>query len=233
MGGAPGEPGSAPKPPVCQPGRGRRRASAAAIVHLMASAPAAKPRVSYAEYLAAEEKSTVKHEWLDGVVYDLEAQRMAGGTPERAALTAAVTAMLVVQLHGKPCRVFSSDLRVRIAATGLSTYADAAVVCTKLETSGEDKNAVTNPVLVVEVLSDSTEAYDRGEKFAHYRRIPALQEYVLVSQHEPRIEVWHRNERGRWELAQEAGPGEVATLASIGGGLAVDEVYVDPLATNV
>jgi Uma2 family endonuclease len=196
----------------------------------MASAPAPKPYISYAEYLAAEEKSATKHEWLDGVVYDLDAQGMAGGTPDHAGLAAAVTTLLGVQLRGKPCRVFSSDLRIRVLATGLSTYADVAVVCGKLEVDPADANAATNPTLLVEVLSDSTEAYDRGEKFAHYRRLPALREYVLVSQHDRLVEVWRRNDRGRWELGQEAEQGGEAVLASVGCMLAVDEVYADPLA---
>jgi Uma2 family endonuclease len=196
----------------------------------MASAPAAKPYVSYTTYLALEEKSATKHEWLDGVVYDLDAQGMAGGTPDHAGLAAAITILLGIQLRGKPCRAFSSDLRVRVPATGLSTYADLTIVCGKLETDPEDANTVTNPTLLIEVLSDSTEAYDRGEKFAHYRRLPSLREYVLVSQYERRIEVWRKNERGRWELTQEAEGGEQAALASIGCTLAVDEVYADPLA---
>jgi Uma2 family endonuclease len=199
----------------------------------MASAPAAKPYVSYAEYLALEEKSVTKHEWLDGVIYDLEVQAMAGGAPEHAGLAAAVTILLGTALRGKPCRAFSSDLRVRVPVTGLSTYADVAIVCGKLEVDPDDGNAVTNPTLLVEVLSDSTEAYDRGEKFAHYRRLPALREYVLVSQHARRIEVWRQNDRGRWELAQEAEGGEQAVLASVGCTLAVDEVYADPLAGSV
>jgi Uma2 family endonuclease len=196
----------------------------------MAGELAVKPYVSYAEYLALEEKSVTKHEWLDGVLYDLEARGMAGGTPDHAGLSAAVTILLGLQLRGRPCRAFSSDLKVRVPATGLSTYADLTVVCGKLETAAEDANAVTNPTLLVEVLSDSTEAYDRGEKFAHYRRLPSLREYVLVSQHTPRIEVWRKNEGGRWELAQEAEAGEHATLGSVGCTLAVDEVYADPLA---
>jgi Uma2 family endonuclease len=196
----------------------------------MANAPAAKPYISYADYLALEATSLTKHEWLDGVVYDLDAQGMAGGTPDHAGLAAAVTILLGAQLRGKPCRAFSSDLRVRVPATGLSTYADLTLVCGKLETDPEDACAVVNPTLLVEVLSDSTEAYDRGEKFAHYRRLPSLREYVLVSQHEPQIEVWRKNERGRWELAQEAGAGEHATLASVECTLAVDEVYANPLA---
>ena len=167
----------------------------------MTGAPAAKPYVPYAEYLAMEEKSATKHEWLDGIVYDLMHGRRHAG-PRRA--RGGHHRLVGAGLRGKPCRAISSDLRVRVPATGLSTYADVTVVCGKLETDPEDANAVTNPTLLVEVLSDSTEAYDRGEKFAHYRRLPSLREYVLVSQHAPRIEIWRRNERGRWELAQEA-----------------------------
>jgi Uma2 family endonuclease len=197
----------------------------------MAGAHALKPYVSYAEYLALEEKSLTKHEWLDGVVCDMEALGMAGGTPDHAGLAATVTTLLGQQLRGKLCRAFSSDLKVRVLATGLSTYPDMSVVCGRLETAApDDANAVINPTLLVEVLSDSSEAYDRGEKFAHYRRIPSLREYVLISHRKRRIEVWRKNERGRWELGQEAGDGEEAELASIQCSLPVDEVYADPLA---
>ena len=196
----------------------------------MSGATALKPYVPYQEYLALEEKSPTKHEWLDGVIFDMEAHGMAGGTPNHAGLAAAVTLLLGLQLRGKPCRVFSSDLKVRVLATGLATYPDLTVVCSKLETDPQDANAVTNPTLLVEVLSDSSEAYDRGEKFAHYRRLPSLREYVLVSHLTPRIEVWRRNESSRWELAQEACVGEQAELASVACALPVDEVYADPLA---
>lgn len=192
--------------------------------------PAPKPYVTYAEYLALEENSGGKHEWLDGVVYDMAALGMAGGTPDHAGIMAAVAISLGVQLRGKRCRVFSADLKVRVRETGLSTYPDLSVVCGRLEIDPDDKNAATNPVLIVEVLSDSSEAYDRGEKFAHYRRIPSLQEYVLVSQRSPRIEVFRKNEAGKWVLAEEAVSGQTAPLASIACALSVDEVYTDPLA---
>jgi Uma2 family endonuclease len=198
----------------------------------MAGDPVAKPYVSYAEYLALEEKSRTKHEWLDGVVYDMEALGMSGGTPDHAALAAAVAALLVAGLRGKRCRVFSADLKVRVPATGLSTYPDVSVVCGKLEAAIDDTNAVTNPTVIVEVLSDSSEAYDRGKKFAHYRRLASLREYVLIAQYEKRIEVWRKNEAAQWALAQEAGAGEQAELASIGCSLPVDDVYTDPLAAD-
>jgi Uma2 family endonuclease len=191
--------------------------------------PSPKPYVSYAEYLALEEKSLTKHEWLDGVIYDMEALGIAGGPPDHAGLMGAIAITLGNQLRGKRCRVFPADLKIRVLATGLATYPDTSVVCGRLELDPGDKNAATNPVVLVEVLSDSSEGYDRGEKFAHYRRIPSLQEYVLVSQREPLIEVFRKNEAGKWVLAEEAGAGELAPLTSIGCTLSVDEVFADPL----
>lgn len=186
--------------------------------------PAEKLVISYADYLASEATSETKHEWLNGEVF-----AMAGGTPHHAGLAASVMGALVQALQDRPCRAFTSDLRVKILATGLSTYPDVSVVCSKLEIAPDDPRAAVNPVVLVEVLSDSSEAYDRGEKFAHYRRIPSLREYVIVSQREPRIEVHRRNEAGRWEL-YEAGAGETIELASIECRLSVDEIYRDPLA---
>jgi Uma2 family endonuclease len=183
-------------------------------------------RMSYPEYLALEERTGQKHEYLRGEVY-----AMAGGTVEHGALASAVTIALGIALAERPCRVLSSDVKVRIEATGLSTYPDVSVVCGKLETAAEDPNAVTNPVLIVEVLSDATEAYDRGEKAAHYRRIPSLREYVLVSQKTQLIEVHRKNERGNWELVAEAGKGARAELTSVGAVLEVDAIYRNPLAS--
>jgi Uma2 family endonuclease len=190
------------------------------------SQPAAPVRMSYAEYVAAESVSDVKHEYLRGQVH-----AMAGGTPEHAALAMAIGGELRMLLRGKPCRVFSSDLRVRVEATDLSTYPDVTVVCGQLERSTVDRDAATNPVLLVEVLSDSSEAYDRGEKFAHYRRLASLQEYLIVSQREPRLELFRREADGSWKLI-EAGSGERLTLASLGIELNTDEVYRDPLVTS-
>jgi Uma2 family endonuclease len=180
--------------------------------------------MTYAAYLAAEEVSTTKHEYLRGEVY-----AMAGGTPEHAALMMAIGAELLLALRGRPCRVYGSELRIRIDATDLSTYPDVSVVCGPLITSTIDRNAATNPIVIVEVLSDSTEAYDRGEKFAHYRRLSSLREYILLSQHKPRIESYRKNEQGIWMLA-EAGAGETLTLAAFEGvHLDVGLIYRDPL----
>lgn len=153
---------------------------------------ATRKLLTYAEYMAAEDVALEKHEFLDGQVF-----AMSGGTPEHAALAAACSHALSNALAGRPCRVFSSDLRVRIRATGLTTYPDVSVVCGTLETDAEDPHAINDPLLLVEVLSDSTEAHDRGEKAAHYRRIPALREYVLISQRQRRVEVYRRNDADR------------------------------------
>lgn len=180
-------------------------------------------RMSYADYLAAERDSDIKHEYLRGEVW-----AMAGGTVEHSRLQASVVGELRNALAGRPCNVFTSDLRIRVLETDRATYADALVICGKVEPAPGDDCAVTNPVVIIEVLSDSTEASDRGEKFAHYRRIPSLRDYVLVSQREPRIEVYHR-EGERWVLT-DALAGGVAELASIEAELRVDAVYHDPTA---
>jgi Uma2 family endonuclease len=189
--------------------------------------PMAEPQprlTSYAEYLEAERVSEIKHEYLCGEVY-----AMAGGTPEHARLAAAILLVLGAALRGRPCNVYGSDLRVRVEATDLSTYPDIVVICGSLETAESDPNAATNPLLIVEVLSDSTEGYDRGEKFAHYRRIPSLREYLLVSQQSRRIESHFENDAGEWVL-REAGPGEVLELRALEGvRIETDLVYYDPL----
>jgi Uma2 family endonuclease len=180
--------------------------------------------MTYADYLAAEAASEIRHEYLRGEVY-----AMAGGTPSHARLAMAIGVALSNALSGRPCSVFGSDLRVRISATDLSTYPDISVVCGKLEHDEIDPDAATNPILIIEVLSDSTEAYDRGQKFAHYRQIPSLREYVLASQHEARLEAYYKNAEGAWVL-DEAGPGQALTLRALAGvRLEVDAIYRDPL----
>jgi Uma2 family endonuclease len=193
---------------------------------MVAMMPARKQTMTYAEYFAFEDKAVERHEFLNGEVF-----AMGGGTIEHAGLIAGVSVALGSALRDRPCRIFSAELRIRIRATGLTTYPDVSVVCGKAEIDSEDPYAIVNPTLVVEVLSDSTEAYDRGEKAAHYRHLPSLREYVLVSQHRPRIEVYRKNEAGRWEL-YEYESGSRVDLASLGCTLAVDEVYRDPLAAG-
>jgi Uma2 family endonuclease len=183
---------------------------------------------SFADYVRLERDfPTTKHEYLAGHIY-----AMAGGTPEHAALAAVVTAKLSTALEGGRCRVYSSDLRIRVPKTGLTTYPDVSVVCGPREADPEDKNTVTNPTLLVEVTSKSTEEYDRGEKLDHYKSIPSLREYVLVSHREPLIEVWRRQDGGSWTSQVFRARGKAA-LDSVSCVLDVDAVYAaaeDPKA---
>lgn len=179
----------------------------------------ARHRYTFRDYLDVEETSAVRHEYIGG-----EIVAMAGGTPEHAALAAAVTTLLGGQLRGGPCRVYSSDLRLRVLETGLATYADASVVCGPPERDPGSPTHVTNPTVVIEVLSPGTEGYDRGEKREHYQRMPSLRAIVLVAHDRARIEVLTRAPSAGWSHTV-LSAGETARLESIGSELSVDEVY--------
>jgi Uma2 family endonuclease len=149
---------------------------------------------TFADYLALERDSEVKHEFDAG-----EILAMSGGTARHSALAVKIaTAMETTRPPG--CTVFQSDMRVRVVATGRATYPDVSMACGPIEYDPEDaaRTTITNPVLLVEVLSVTTEKGDRGNKWMHYQQIPSLQEYVLVSQ-EPRVEVFRRTSTGTWE----------------------------------
>ncbi|HVH42474.1 MAG TPA: Uma2 family endonuclease [Labilithrix sp.] len=183
-----------------------------------------QPYVAFEDYLAAERQSDIKHEWLDGVVY-----AMAGGTIEHGRLATKMTAALTAVLAGR-CTVYSSDVMLYVRETNLATYPDGSVVCGPIDVQKVVRNgkvlgeAITNPRIVIEVLSgDSTEGYDRGEKFAHYMKMPSLQEYVLVSQTERRIEVYRRPAgRGHWQCEMSRA-GETLTLH--GELFRIDDLY--------
>ena len=174
---------------------------------------------TFADYLRVERDSNTKHEFLDGEIY-----AMTGGTPLHARLPMTIAGLLYPQLRESDCRVFSTDLRVRVRATGMAAYPDATVVCGDLELDPEDDDTVTNPRVVIEVLSDSTEKFDRGLKLKHYQQIPTLGAVVLVAQREQRIEVCSREADGSWIMRTSA-PGEVATIPAIDCTLVVDDVY--------
>lgn len=160
----------------------------------MVSRPAPH-RYSYAEYLTYESDSGMKHEYDGGEII-----AMAGGTLRHSALASRISAAL--ENGRKPgCVAFQSDQRVRILATGKATYPDALMVCGPIERDPADpsKATITNPTLIVEVLSPTTEQNDRGDKWQHYQLLPSLQEYVLVSQSHPRIEHYRRLATGGWE----------------------------------
>lgn len=187
----------------------------------------ARQPYDFDEYLELEASSDVKHEFLDGNVW-----AMAGGSPRHAAVAMRMGRLLGRALEGHPCEVYSSDLRIRVTETGLATYPDVSVICNQVELDPEDRRRHTaiNPTLLVEVLSPSTEAYDRGEKLAHYKRIPALREVMLVAHDERRIDLWRRTASGWTQLTFHAG--QAVELESLHGiRLSVDDVYFDPLAT--
>lgn len=175
-----------------------------------------KLNYTYAEYLGFEASSNVRHEFLDGQIY-----AMAGGTPEHAALAAAAITLLGPQLRDGKCRPYNSDLRVR-TPTGLTTYPDVTVICGPRKIDDIDPLAITNPTLIVEVLSRSTEEYDSGDKFEHYKTFPSLREYVLVSHREHSVEVRSRGKDG-WQTTV-VHEGAIAEL-SIGARLDVRELY--------
>jgi Uma2 family endonuclease len=185
--------------------------------------PAPKLKYTFAEYIALEEASDTRHELINGEIYAI-----AHGTPEHGRLAMRIGWALRNALGGRPCEVFSSDVRLRVLETGLAAYPDVSVVCGRLAIDTENRNTITNPVMIVEVLSDSTEEYDRKDKFRHHRRIPALRDYLMVAQHEPRIEHFTRNDDGTWTL-REVGPGGAVHL-SMGVDLSVDDVYANALS---
>jgi Uma2 family endonuclease len=166
--------------------------------------------VSVEEYLALEERADFKSEYFNGEIF-----ATAGGTPEHSLIAANVVWELGVQLESGPCRVHTSDQRVNIPDTGLYTYPDITVVCDKAEFEGPGRRALLNPTLIVEMLSESTEAYDRGGEFAHYRRLASLREYVLVASDRRRIERYTR-QGSEWVLGECSDPDGSLDLPSIG-----------------
>lgn len=183
---------------------------------------AAKPPKSYLsaeEYLAIERSSDFRSEYIDG-----EMVAMAGGSWEHSLIIGNTLAELKRQLRGGPCKVQANDLRVQ-AADGLQTYPDVLVVCGEPAFADEHRDMVTNPKLILEVLSPTTESYDRGRKFESYRTIPSLEEYVLVSQERPHVERFLRQPEGTWLFADAAGLQEIVSLSSIGCRLSLETLY--------
>jgi Uma2 family endonuclease len=190
---------------------------------------AAHHRFSFAEYADLVEEKGMKLEFLDGQIW-----AMSEGTPDHARVTANISAMLAVALRGRPCAVYSPDLRVRSKVSGLGTYADVTVICGELELDPEDpkRHTAVNPRLIVEVLSPSTEEYDRGAKLEHYKTIPSLGEVLLVALDRREITVVRRAADGSWshETVSENGAAPSATLNV---DLSLAEIYRDPLCPDV
>jgi Uma2 family endonuclease len=177
-------------------------------------------RYTYSDYVALELQSPTKHEFLDGEIY-----AMAGGSEEHSALSAAVIRILGNAIGDRPCRVHTSDLRIYVEAVGLATFPDGAVICGALEQHEPSPRATAlNPVVLLEVTSDSSEEYDTVEKRDYYRMIPTLREFIIVSHRERRITVHGRNDQGEWTAKVAISGGRVA-VGSFAFDLVVDQVY--------
>ncbi len=175
--------------------------------------------LTYAEYLAAEELAVEKHHFVDGEMF-----AMSGGSRVHSALQTRLLGRLVVGLEGRRCVPHGSELRVHLPHLGEACYADALVICGRFEASPIDPQATTNPTVVCEVLSPSTEGYDRGRKFEKYRGLASLREYVLLAQDRPLVELFRREPDGGWRL-QEFRAGDSLELRSLGLNLPIDDLY--------
>ena len=177
-------------------------------------------RYTYAEYVALERESSTRHEFVDGEIY-----AMSGGSEDHSALAAEVLRAFGNSLGDRPCRVHTSDLRIYVEAVGMATFPDGSVICGPLEQHPPSPNATAlNPLVLVEVTSDSSEEYDTGEKLEAYRTIPSLREYVVVSHRERRITVHRRVPDGSW-LTRVAISGGRIDVLSLDAWLVVDEIY--------
>lgn len=174
---------------------------------------------SIAEYLAFERASELKHEYHQG-----EIRVMPPANRWHNLLVSSLTKLLGTHLQFGSCVVLVSRMRIKVQSTGLYTYPDALVVCSKPDLEDEFQDTLLNPKLIVEVLSDSTEAYDRGRKFSHYRTIHTLEEYVLVSQNEYRVEVFTRRD-GEWVFSDAHGRDSSILLRSIDCRLSLHDIY--------
>jgi Uma2 family endonuclease len=184
--------------------------------------PKSKPYIDIADYYRAEAAAPQKHEYFAGEIF-----AMAGGSIQHGAIGHNLHVALGTRLRNGRCRGLSSDVRVRVMATGLTTYPDASVVCGDIETDPADaaRSTVTNPTVLFEVLSPTTEAYDRGAKFANYQRIESLREYVLISQDRPFVECFRRRDGGRWEYVSFDGPAATAVVEALSVQLPLAELY--------
>jgi Uma2 family endonuclease len=186
----------------------------------MSAEPVATRDWTAQEYLAWERQQPTRHEFFRGEVF-----AMGGATREHNLLVVNITAELRNALRKKPCETYPSDMRVKVPATGLYTYPDASVVCGKPEFEDETLDTLLNPLVLVEVLSDSSERYDRGKKFEQYRSIPSLTDYLLVAQDQVLVEHFRRGEGGTWVLREVRAGGRVE-LSGPECALEVDEIYL-------
>ncbi|MEB3214123.1 MAG: Uma2 family endonuclease [Leptolyngbyaceae bacterium] len=176
-------------------------------------------RLTPQEYFEWEAQQELRYEYFDGEVF-----AMTGGTLPHGRIGLNVSSLLKSHVRGKGCIVFNSDCKVGISETGPFTYPDASVSCDERDRTAE--NFIRFPCLIVEVLSPSTEAYDRGGKFALYRRLDSLQEYVLVGSETNTVEVFRRNQNGTWSFIPYS-EGDEIELASVSLTTSIDAIYED------
>ena len=184
----------------------------------MAAAP--QPRLSPEEYLELDRVAEFRSEYYNGRMY-----AMAGGSYLHALIIGNLARELGIVLKKTPCTVTTSDVRTRVSVNGLYTYPDIAVVCGEAKLLDGRRDTLLNPVLIVEVLSPSSEAYDRGFKSAQYRTLESLQEYALVSQNEARIEIFRRQSNGEWLLSEAIGREARSQFNSVDAEVALADVY--------
>jgi Uma2 family endonuclease len=183
------------------------------------SSAATKKRFSPQEYLALERKSETRNEYYSG-----EISAMAGASREHNLIVANILREVGNQLEDRPCESYPSDMRVYIEATGRYTYPDVTVVCGEPQFQDREFDTLLNPTVIIEILSPTTEAYDRGVKFRHYRRIGSLREFVLISQDRMMVEQYRR-QGNDWILSDVSEPDQVLKLESIGCQIRLDRIY--------
>ncbi|MYK17165.1 Uma2 family endonuclease [Candidatus Poribacteria bacterium] len=183
------------------------------------SSIAARTYLTPEEYIAAERKATLKSEYLSG-----EIVAMSGASNEHNLITMNTANGLYNQVTERGCRVYASDMRVGIGAGVSYFYPDIAVTCDRPRFEDDVLDILTNPQVIVAVLSESTESYDRGEKFAHYRQLESLQEYILISQDQVRVEHYLRQDE-QWLLSEFRALADVLPFVSIGAELSLNQIY--------
>jgi len=187
----------------------------------MASLPA--PPLTEEEYLRIERQAETKSEFHDGQMF-----AMAGGSLNHSLLANRIGALLDRQVP-PGCRVFNADLRINIAASKTYTYADCSVVCGEPQLSSDQQDNILNPLLIVEVLSPSTEGYDRGKKFELYRTIASFREYLIVHQDRRRVEHYSRQDDGSWLLREHSGDGASVAIGLLEAHISLSDLYASTM----
>jgi Uma2 family endonuclease len=179
-----------------------------------------KPLLTPEEYLAIERAAETKSGYFAGEIF-----LMAGASERRNLIVANLVGELRFQFKKRACKVYPSDMRVRIEKTGFYTHADVTVVCKKPEFEDDRNDTLLNPTLLIEVLSDSTEAYDRGKKFEHYRTLNSLTDYLLVAQDNHRVDYYVRQPDGKWLFSAFTNLQDIIEISSIECALPLSEIY--------